>query len=232
MTKKKETSSKAKVVKEETEKEQAPKDAAIDSNQNVESTISNAMDEYTTEEEKSLKSKENQSDKKEGLSFEEADQLMSEGGTVKLPEWKGFWFKEIENPEQIYVLTKDGKIVDTPHDEYKSREDWEVAVPTADQSKLLSDFWLDKKTEKNAKKDHNAQENLKALYHARRQGGSFEPVTEKSTVKDLKKREKTSKGHSIESLYLLENGKVFSVRDNAVTNQDLSNQLEILKKQK
>jgi hypothetical protein len=73
--------------------------------------------------------------KKTGLSFEEAEVFLNIGELVKLPEWGGFWFKNLKT-DKIYVYTKDDVIVDTPFDKYKERNDWE-AFTSIDPDKYL-----------------------------------------------------------------------------------------------
>jgi hypothetical protein len=69
------------------------------------------------------------------LSFEEAEVFLNIGELVKLPEWGGFWFKNLKT-DKIYVYTKDDVIVDTPFDKYKERNDWE-AFTSIDPDKYL-----------------------------------------------------------------------------------------------
>ncbi len=45
---------------------------------------------------------------------------------IKLPEWTGCWFKR---NDQIFVLTRNGEVLDTPDIElYKDRTDWELVI--------------------------------------------------------------------------------------------------------
>lgn len=77
--------------------------------------------------------------RKTNLTFEEADKWLEKGLCIALPEWTGFWFKNIKTGETL-VLTKDGEIVDTPHEIYKERSDWKVVKVTDNQLKIISDY--------------------------------------------------------------------------------------------
>lgn len=80
------------------------------------------------------------SDKKEGLIFEEADEFRKIGECIALPEWEGFWFGNLHTGE-LLVLTKDGDVLYTPHEEYKERNNWKVVTPTAEQlSRIKNHF--------------------------------------------------------------------------------------------
>jgi hypothetical protein len=79
------------------------------------------------------------SDKKEGLTFEEAEKLLKIGECIALSEWKGFWFGSKKG--ELLVLTKDGDVLYTPHELYKERNDWKVVTPTAEQlSRIKNHF--------------------------------------------------------------------------------------------
>ncbi len=88
--------------------------------------------------------------KTKGLTYAEAEDLMNKGELVKLPEWCGFWFKNFK-ADKVFVFTKDGDILDTPHEEHKERNDWEVTPPSnPDVSKKLKEFqdsFLDEENE-------------------------------------------------------------------------------------
>lgn len=75
-----------------------------------------------------------------GLDFSEAEKILDEGNLVALPEWEGFWFKNLTNG-QLLVFTKDGEILDTPYDEYKLRNDWVRVDATEEQSKILESYF-------------------------------------------------------------------------------------------
>lgn len=77
-------------------------------------------------------------------SFEEAELLSNDGLYIKLPEWKGFWFKDVDE-DKMLVLTKDGEILDNPMDEYKERNDWVVAGADQDQELLVETYFSSKK---------------------------------------------------------------------------------------
>jgi hypothetical protein len=74
------------------------------------------------------------------MSFEEAEQLVNTGHLIALPEWKGFWFKNLKTNE-LLVLTKEGEITKSIFDEFKERNDWKVVNPTEEQAELLEDYW-------------------------------------------------------------------------------------------
>lgn len=73
---------------------------------------------------------------KTGFNFEEAEKQLSIGNLVSLPEWEGFWFKNIET-DQLLVFTKDGEVLDTPQEEFKLREDWITIEPSPEQEESL-----------------------------------------------------------------------------------------------
>lgn len=75
------------------------------------------------------------------MTFEEAEKVLNDGDLISLPEWKGFWFKNLDNGE-ILVLTKDGEILNTPWEESKQRTDWKKVEATQEQEKILEDYWL------------------------------------------------------------------------------------------
>lgn len=60
-----------------------------------------------------------------GLTFQEATQALQEGHKVRLPEWRGYWFKH-ENG-LIQALTKTGEIEDAWVSAYMDRLDFEIA---------------------------------------------------------------------------------------------------------
>lgn len=78
--------------------------------------------------------------KPDGMTFEEAEKILNDGNLIALPEWEGFWFKNMENGE-ILVLTKDGEILDTPWEGSKQRTDWKKVEATQEQEKILENYW-------------------------------------------------------------------------------------------
>ncbi len=74
------------------------------------------------------------------MPWQQAEQILNIGECVKLPEWEGLWFKSLLK-DQLFVLTKDGEILDTPQEEYKLREDWIVAIPNKEQYAILDEFF-------------------------------------------------------------------------------------------
>ena len=66
-----------------------------------------------------------QTEKVEGLTYDEAMDRLDRSIPVKLPEWLGFWFKL---HGVIYVYTKEGEILNTPWlEKFKDNTDWKVA---------------------------------------------------------------------------------------------------------
>lgn len=80
-----------------------------------------------------------------GMPYEEAEKLINLGALIALPEWEGFWFKnlKVENVQEskVLVLTKEGEITDTPLEECKERNDWVVVEATPEQEKILDDYF-------------------------------------------------------------------------------------------
>lgn len=61
------------------------------------------------------------------MRFSEAVEALDEGKKVRLPEWRGYWFKDQDG--EYCALTKDGDIVKswTQDKGLKERTDWEIA---------------------------------------------------------------------------------------------------------
>jgi len=59
------------------------------------------------------------------MNFIEANEKLAEGLNVRIPEWRGYWFKNKEG--LIRALTKDGDIKDAWASSYMDRLDWEIA---------------------------------------------------------------------------------------------------------
>lgn len=72
----------------------------------------------------------------EKLTYKKAEELLQKGEYIKLPDWGGFWFKD-KNSDKVMVLTKDGEVLDTPHDEYKSKRSWQKTKPTKEQLDII-----------------------------------------------------------------------------------------------
>lgn len=242
MTKKKETASKAKAAedaketkakvaqpknetKPETKKDVESKDDSVASPDASESIISTQSTKDTSEEKESLKSPENTSG---GMSYEDAEKAMNAGQVVALPEWGGFWFKSIDDQEKTYVLTKEGKIVDTPQDEFKERNDWKVVEPTDEQSELLEKFWNKQqvKIDNEASKQREEYESLKAVAHAGSKTGNFHKLKKKISISDLEERKNLPDDVQQESVFLMDNGFVFDLLSGQLTNRE---EQEILK---
>ena len=189
----------------------------------------------TSEKKKSLKSKEIESN---GMTYKEAKEHMFTGGLAKLPEWSGFWFADIIT-RSVFVLTKDGKILDTPHDEYKERNDWQVAEPTEEQINILKDFWRSVKPESKPaieedvveqdreydKKQLDEINSLKAIGYNHGYGTSFRKLDKSISIKKLENRDVPSE-LSVNAEFLMDNGQVYDYAKNQLTNRF---ELDILK---
>lgn len=61
---------------------------------------------------------------KRGLNFGEALEALNRGQKIKVPEWKGYWFKQ---SGMVKVMTAEGVVLETPHfQQYIFRTDWEI----------------------------------------------------------------------------------------------------------
>lgn len=59
-----------------------------------------------------------------GLNFGQALEALNNGQKIKVPEWKGYWFKQ---SGMIKVMTAEGVVLETPHfQQYIFRTDWEI----------------------------------------------------------------------------------------------------------
>jgi len=80
-----------------------------------------------------------------GMPYAEAEKRLNLGELIALPEWGGFWFKNmnVENVQEskVFVLTKEGEITDTPWEECKERNDWIEVKATPEQEKLLDGYF-------------------------------------------------------------------------------------------
>ncbi|WP_418360158.1 hypothetical protein [Sphingobacterium detergens] len=91
------------------------------------------------------------------MSWAQAEQILNIGECVKLPEWEGLWFKSLLK-DQLFVLTKDGEILDTPQEEFKLREDWIVAKPSKEQYAILDEFFNGSETLNPLENGYDAKE--------------------------------------------------------------------------
>lgn len=70
------------------------------------------------------------------MNYTEAISSLNRGKKVKLPEWHGYWFKEVMGGayiESIKVFTASGDVLDTPYlEDYKNRTDWEITDGSRD----------------------------------------------------------------------------------------------------
>ena len=58
------------------------------------------------------------------LRFSDCMEALNDGFRIKVPEWKGYWFKEAGI---VKVMTAEGEILETPHfQQYLFREDWSI----------------------------------------------------------------------------------------------------------
>ena len=58
------------------------------------------------------------------VDFGKALQALDKGMKIKVPEWKGYWFKE---SGMVKVMTAEGAVLDTPHfQQYIFRTDWQL----------------------------------------------------------------------------------------------------------
>lgn len=71
----------------------------------------------------------------------------------------------------------------------------------------------------------------KALYYSNRLGNKFQKLDKQISLKDLQSRKHTV-ATELDSVFLMSDGSVFSVKENKITNQNLSAELQILKSQK
>jgi hypothetical protein len=77
-----------------------------------------------------------------GMTYAEAEELMNQGELIALPEWGGFWFKDIKTDE-VVVLTKEGEITKTPWEECKERNDWVTVEATTEQKAILENYFAE-----------------------------------------------------------------------------------------
>lgn len=82
-------------------------------------------------------------------------------------------------------------------------------------------------TKKTAKK----KDEPKALYYSNRLGNSFKKLDKQISLKDLRSRNYTVAAE-LDSVFLMSDGSVFSVKENKIINHNLSAKLQILKSQK
>lgn len=77
-----------------------------------------------------------------GMTYENAEKELKLGNLIALPEWGGFWFKNLNvDSDEVLVLTKEGEITNTPFEEFKERNDWVVVDATSEQEKLLENYF-------------------------------------------------------------------------------------------
>lgn len=154
---------------------------------------------------------------KGGMTYEVAENEMATGAAIKLPEWEGFWFIEHET-RKPFVYTKDNQILDTPNEEYKSRNDWQVAELTDEQASNMEKFWEQFNFEKKARQENAELLSKKVVKFNRTFDGKFQDFKGELTYADLIERKNIPEG-AVE--ILLEDGLVFNVRSFKLTNKTI-----------
>lgn len=81
------------------------------------------------------------------------------------------------------------------------------------------------------KKARKKKDEPKALYYSNRLGNSFKKLDKQISLKDLRSRNYTV-ATELDSVFLMSDGSVFSVKENKIINHNLSAKLQILKSQK
>lgn len=138
--------------------------------------------------------------------------------------------KEVDSKkEEVKGAEKEAlESTQTPETTQESEKEKESIV---DAKNAPESKGADKESAEN-QKVHDENLSLKAHYYSRSVGGSLSRIKgKKPTVKDLLDRNYPS-GTTQDSEFLLDGGKVFSVRENAITNRDESSLLKLLNKQK
>lgn len=217
MSKKKESTSKAKAAKEEipeeklgskkTETQEELKGLDLMQNKSAESTETTKEVQTPSEEKESITELKNTV---ESFGYKEAEKRMDVGKVVALPEWKGFWFKSHKDTSKTLVLTKDGEILETPHEEYKDREDWIEVEPTAEQSKILEDYWV-------SKEQYDDYMSLKVIAYNPHKGCSFVKTKQKISISDLLENKNIPLDASSTSEFVMSNNKVFDLESRTLT---------------
>lgn len=211
----KNTTTKAKDSEEVKKKEtDQSKDQNVESKDGVVGNISYQEGNDTKGEEEALKSKENDSIEKNDFSW--ADEKMSVGKTVALPEWEGFWFKEIASGK-TFVLTKEGKVLDNPDEKYKEETGWEEIEPTEDQQKALEKFWEGKRSKK-----EKSFTGLKAKAYNKGRGTGFIKLKKHISIKDLQDRKNLPNDVSRTSEFVMTNDLVYDLENQQLTNKKIS----------
>lgn len=133
-----------------------------------------------------------------GITFDVAElTILNVGGLAKLPEWEGFWFKNLKTGE-LLVFTKDNEILDTPNDEYKLREDWISVEATPEQKETLVSYfeslnpYLQPVEDKNAEPElENKEEKIETSVEDSEKEDKKEVVQETvtETIEEQKKEE-------------------------------------------
>lgn len=88
---------------------------------------------------------------KQLLTYEEAEQILENGGAIALDGWVGFWKKET-SLNKILVVTKDNEVFDSPDDQYKDVPEWIEVYPTQDQINAIEKYLIDLNAKKTKEK--------------------------------------------------------------------------------
>lgn len=102
------------------------------------------------------------SDLRKKITFDQALIHMNSGGLVKLPEWEGFWFKNIKQ-DQILVFTKEGQILDNPDESFKKRDDWQLVDEIPEEQMIVLNNYFENTDETgiNPSTDKNSEKETK-----------------------------------------------------------------------
>lgn len=243
MTKKKETSSEAKVVKEAKPKKEVIVDPVVDETSvdtaeayqiEPESTISPDVTLDTKEEKESLTDE--ITDENVDTSFASIETDYNIGSAIKNESDDSFYFQDITTGKEYFYQEEFGAISETVLTEDHKKEDgWGIFELSDIHAENLGAFFKDLKEQEESvdpAEAYKEEQELKALYHAPSYGSSYKPVTKEATVADLKKNKNLDKNHSQTSFYLLENGLLYSASTASVTTKDESNILNSLKNNK
>lgn len=145
------------------------------------------------------------------MSFEEADVQMDLGKCIALPLWHGFWFKK-EHNGPIYLLTKDNEVLDTPMDEYKESNEWQVVEPTEEQSEVIANYFENLS-------QRECYDSLTAVAYNNGSGTTFRKVMGKVSVSELESRTGDVNALQNDAEILMSNGQVFSYAESRLTNR-------------
>lgn len=225
MTKKATKVSKAKAA-EETKKTEQPETTQDTGNEKTNQPKENSEKENTLQETEG----ENNGDNS-GMTYEQAEIDLNIGAAIKLPEWKGCWFNDITTGK-TYVLLDDGNIVDTPHESYKERNDWQIAELTDEQNSIIKEFWntlsaskeqdvdaAQKEIEEDNIKQNEEYNKLHAIAYNRGKNTSFIKLKKTISIEDLHERKHLPYDAVRDSEFVMNNGYVFDLESSQLTNK-------------